>query len=51
MVDRCEITNSIGGFIWVKKCNKKLCKSCPLVYETDQYNFWNVNFDYKIRLF
>ena len=33
----------------VKKCNKKLCKSCPLVYETDQYNFWKVNFDYKIR--
>ena len=33
----------------VKKCNKNRCLTCPLIYETDRYNFWEVGFDYKIR--
>ena len=33
----------------VKKCNKKSCKkTCPLIYETDSYNFWEVGVNFKI---
>ena len=33
----------------VKKCHKKLCETCPLIYETDSYNFWEAQVDFDIR--
>ena len=33
----------------VKQCHKKGCKTCPLIYETDKYNFWEVGYDFNIR--
>ena len=33
----------------VKKCLVKNCKSCPHIYETNQYNFWKVGIIWNIN--
>ena len=47
MLTHSKFTSSkpISG---VKKCLNKLCKNCPAMYETCQYNFWRVGIIWKI---
>ena len=40
---------SIKPIFGIKMCLKKLCFTCPSMYETKQYNFWRVGIIWDIR--
>ena len=33
----------------VSMCKSNRCKTCPLIVETDSFNFWKVNYNFKIK--
>jgi hypothetical protein len=39
---------SVKPIFGVKKCLKKLCFTCPSMYETNKYNFWRAGIVWKI---
>ena len=40
---------SVKPIFGVNKCLKKLCLTCPSMYETNKYNFWRAGFVWEIR--